>query len=89
MAVNTAGGSTFDLADMQLFLSSYAATNDGQMLDYLTVGIGFAFAAAVQPGPFLAYAISQSLTNGWKRTLPIAFAPIMSDVPIICLVLVY
>lgn len=58
------------------------------MTDYMTIGIGFAFAAAVQPGPFLAYAISQSLTNGWKRTLPIAFAPILSDIPIISLVLV-
>ena len=58
------------------------------MPDYMTVGIGLAFAAAVQPGPFLAYAISQSLTNGWKRTLPIAFAPILSDIPIVSLVLV-
>ena len=59
-----------------------------RMPDYMTVGIGFAFAAAVQPGPLLAYAISQSLTNGWKRTLPIAFAPVLSDIPVVSLVLV-
>ena len=57
------------------------------MLSYLTIGIVYAFAAAVQPGPFLAYVISQSLTHGWKRTLPAAFAPLLSDIPIIVLVL--
>ena len=48
---------------------------------------GYAFASAVQPGPFLAYLISQSLTHGWRRTLPAAFAPLLSDGPIIIVVL--
>jgi threonine/homoserine/homoserine lactone efflux protein len=50
-------------------------------------GIGYGFAAAVQPGPFQTYLISQSLTRGWKKTLPAALAPIISDGPIIALCL--
>jgi threonine/homoserine/homoserine lactone efflux protein len=48
----------------------------------------YAFAAVVQPGPFLTYLISQSLTHGWKRTLSAALSPLLSDVPIVLLVLV-
>ena len=52
---------------------------------YILQGIGFGFAAAVQPGPFQTYMISQSLTKGWKRSLLIAFSPLISDGPIIAL----
>ena len=52
---------------------------------YILQGIGYGFAAAVQPGPFQTYLISQTLLNGWKRTLPAAFAPLLSDGPIIVL----
>ena len=54
---------------------------------YILQGIGFGFAAAVQPGPFQTYLISQALTKGWKRTLPAALAPLLSDGPIIALCL--
>ncbi|MGB8212148.1 MAG: LysE family transporter [Anaerolineales bacterium] len=54
---------------------------------YLILGITYAFAAGVQPGPFQAYLISQALSNGWRRTLPAAFANLLSDGPIIILVL--
>jgi threonine/homoserine/homoserine lactone efflux protein len=57
------------------------------MTGYLILGITYAFAAAVQPGPFQTYLISQTLTNGWRRTIPAAFAPLLSDGPIITLVL--
>ncbi len=57
------------------------------MTAYLILGITYAFAAAVQPGPFQTYLISQTLTNGWRRTVPAAFAPLLSDGPIIALVL--
>lgn len=52
---------------------------------YLLQGLGFGLAAASQPGPFQTYLISQSLTRGWKRTLPAALAPFVSDGPIILL----
>src|SRR5512133_3011011 len=54
---------------------------------YLLQGIGFGMAAASQPGPFQAYLISQSLTHGWRRTLPAALAPLLSDGPIIAVCL--
>lgn len=54
---------------------------------YILQGIGYGFAAAVQPGPFQTYLISQTLTRGWKRTLPAALAPLVSDGPIITLCL--
>ncbi len=57
------------------------------MLRYLIFGITYAFAAAVQPGPFQSYLISQTLSKGWRHTLPAAFAPLLSDGPIIVLVL--
>lgn len=57
------------------------------MLPYILLGVGYGFAAAVQPGPFQTYLISQTLTKGWKRSLLIAFAPFVSDGPIIALCL--
>jgi threonine/homoserine/homoserine lactone efflux protein len=58
------------------------------VLTYLALGATYAFAAAVQPGPYQTYLISQALSHGWRRTLPAALAPLLSDVPIILLVLV-
>jgi len=52
---------------------------------YLLQGIGFGFAAASQPGPLQTYLITQSLTRGWKRALPTALAPLVSDGHIILL----
>jgi threonine/homoserine/homoserine lactone efflux protein len=57
------------------------------MLTYLILGTTYAFAAAVQPGPLQAYTVSQTLSHGWRRTLPAAFSPLVSDGPIILLVL--
>ena len=54
---------------------------------YIIQGIGYGFAAAVQPGPFQTYLISQALTRSWKRVLPAALAPLISDGPIIALCL--
>lgn len=54
---------------------------------YILQGIIYGFAAAAQPGPFQTYLISQSLLNGWRRTLVAALAPLVSDGPIIALCL--
>jgi len=54
---------------------------------YLLLAASYAFAAAVQPGPLQAYLISQTMINGWRRTVPAAVAPIISDIPIVLLVL--
>ncbi|MDR3611274.1 MAG: LysE family translocator [Ignavibacteriaceae bacterium] len=57
------------------------------MLQYLTIGITYAVAAVAQPGPFQMFLLSQTLSKGWRRTLPAAFGPIISDLPVIIIVL--
>lgn len=57
------------------------------MLTYLALGATYGFAAAVQPGQFQAYLVSEALAHGWRRTIPIAFAPILSDIPVVTVVL--
>jgi threonine/homoserine/homoserine lactone efflux protein len=57
------------------------------MWTYLLAGAGFAFAAAVQPGPFQTYLLSEALARGWRRTLPAALAPVLSDAPIVAIAL--
>jgi threonine/homoserine/homoserine lactone efflux protein len=49
---------------------------------YLSQGIIFGLYAAVLPGPLQAFLLSRILQNGWKRTLPLAFVPLLSDGPI-------
>jgi threonine/homoserine/homoserine lactone efflux protein len=58
------------------------------IMDYLLIGIGLAFASVVQPGPFQAFLLTQSLQNGWRKTIPLVFAPLITDGPIIVLVLI-
>lgn len=57
------------------------------MFAYLFQGLILGATAAAQPGPFQAYLLSQTIKNGGRRTLPAAFAPLISDGPIIVLVL--
>jgi threonine/homoserine/homoserine lactone efflux protein len=56
-------------------------------LAYLLQGIGYGLTAAAQPGPFQTYIVAQTLNRGWRRTLPMALAPLISDAPIIALML--
>lgn len=57
------------------------------MFFYLSQGLVLGGTAAAQLGPFQAYLLSQTLRNGWRRTLVAAFAPLISDGPIVALVL--
>jgi threonine/homoserine/homoserine lactone efflux protein len=52
------------------------------MLKYLLLGGGYAFAAAIQPGPLQAFLVSRVAAIGARRTLPASFAPLVSDGPI-------
>ena len=54
---------------------------------YFVGGALLGLSAVASPGPFQAYLISQTLKNGWQRMLPAALAPLISDGPIILLVL--
>ncbi len=55
------------------------------MLGYLLTGAAFSFAAVVQPGPLQAWLLARAAAHGWRRTLPAAFSPLLSDGPIIIL----
>ena len=57
------------------------------MWAYILQGIGYGFAAGAQPGPLQTYIISQTLKQGWRRVIAAAFAPLISDGPIIALCL--
>ncbi len=57
------------------------------MFEYIAIGGGFAFAAAIQPGPLQAFLLSSVARRGWKSTLPASFAPLISDGPIALLAL--
>ncbi len=57
------------------------------MFSSLLLGSGFAFAAAIQPGPLQAYLLSSVAQRGWRHTLPAALSPLLSDGPIILVVL--
>jgi len=51
-------------------------------------GIVLGVTAAASPGPFQAFLINQTLTGGFRRGAPVAFAPLISDIPIVILILV-
>ena len=55
---------------------------------YLLQGATLALSATVMPGPYQTYLLAQTLKNGWKSTLPAALAPLVTDGPIITLVIV-
>ena len=57
------------------------------MFEFLIKGGALGLAAAIQPGPFQAYLLSQVGQRGWRRTLPAAMAPLISDAPIVVLML--
>jgi threonine/homoserine/homoserine lactone efflux protein len=57
------------------------------MFPYILQGFLLGFPAAAAPGPLQAFYLSQTMRAGWKNTLPSALAPLISDGPIILLVL--
>jgi threonine/homoserine/homoserine lactone efflux protein len=57
------------------------------VLPAILFGLGFGFAAVVQPGPMQAFFLARVAQVGWRRTLPACLAPIASDGPIAGIVL--
>jgi threonine/homoserine/homoserine lactone efflux protein len=72
------------------FGSSFEGRGDVELalIKYISIGGSLAFAAAVQPGPFQAYLFNRATSIGWKKTLPAALAPLLSDGPIAVLALI-
>ena len=57
------------------------------LFGFLTQGAALGLSATATPGPLQAFLISRSIQDGWKRTLPATLAPLLSDGPIVVLVL--
>jgi len=57
------------------------------MLAYLISGVTYGFAAAVSPGPLSMYLMSQAVSKGWRKAMPVAFSPLITDGPVALLVL--
>jgi threonine/homoserine/homoserine lactone efflux protein len=56
-------------------------------VSYIMQGLILGATAAAQPGPLQAYLLSLTTQYGWRRALPATFAPLISDGPILVLVL--
>ena len=51
----------------------------------LTLGVS----ASASPGPFQTYLINQSLLTGWRKSIVISFAPLIADVPIVLIMVLF
>lgn len=52
------------------------------LVTYIALGGGLGLGASLQPGPFQAFLVSRTLISGWRRTLPVCLAPLLSDLPV-------
>ena len=50
-------------------------------------GLGIGFAAGMTPGPLQAFLLTQTLRYGWRRAVWIVLSPLISDGPIVALIL--
>jgi threonine/homoserine/homoserine lactone efflux protein len=50
-------------------------------------GLALGMTAAASPGPFQTYLVNQTLNKGGQKTVPLAFAPLISDIPIVLIIL--
>ncbi|MBN2193385.1 MAG: LysE family transporter [Polyangiaceae bacterium] len=58
------------------------------MLDFLLQGLVLGAAAAAQPGPLQAYLVQRTVEQGTARALPGVLAPLVSDGPVVVVILV-
>ena len=55
------------------------------MFGTISQAAGYGFAAGTSPGPLQSYIISTTLTYGWRRGLIVITSPLITDLPIIYL----
>jgi threonine/homoserine/homoserine lactone efflux protein len=55
------------------------------MLSLVWQAAGFGLTAGALPGPLISYLVTTTLTQGWRRALPLVTSPLISDIPIILL----
>lgn len=58
------------------------------MFYFVSQGVSIAFAAGAQPGPFTTFLIGRTLAQGWRKSIILALTPLVTDVPIVLVVLV-
>lgn len=58
------------------------------MLNLISQGISLGFSAGAMPGPLQSYLISQTLANGWRKSIIVILSPLITDGPIILLAVV-
>lgn len=58
-------------------------------MDGLLQGMAIGLWAGIVPGPLIALFLDHTVRHGWRRTLPAVFAPLVSDGPIILLVVFF
>jgi len=56
------------------------------MIVIFLYALSFAATPLLAFGPFKIFVLSHALQNGWRRTLPLAFTPLVADIPVIILV---
>jgi len=56
------------------------------LFTYLIKAATIGFSAGITPGPLQAVFLSYAVKGGWKKALPAAFAPLVTDIPVILLV---
>ncbi len=59
------------------------------MIELLIAGITLGLYAGFSPGPLLVLVISQTLKHGYKEGIKVALAPIITDVPIILVTVLF
>jgi len=58
------------------------------MIDLVIAGILLGIYAGLSPGPMLLLVVSQTIKHDFKEGLKVAFAPLISDIPIIIISLI-
>lgn len=58
-----------------------------ETIHFLTAGIVFGLAAGISPGPMFALVISETLRHNRAEGIKVAFAPLITDIPIVLITL--
>ncbi len=57
------------------------------MITFVTAAAVFGLSAGFSPGPLLALVVAQTLKHGVREGIKVSLAPLVTDVPVICLAL--
>jgi len=57
------------------------------VMEYVLLGLSLGLASGLSPGPLLTYTVVATLRGGWKAGVGVGSAPLLTDAPIIALVL--